>query len=391
MEAMPEAKKAAPARRRRRRVRPSRPPRRWWPFVCGALLGGALVWMVLGRVGGALNVIVRPTAGRPALDPLTTPPQQYDWLLHPDAEFPIPPYAQHLRNVKIVLDPGHVGQKDRGRGWKRGPTGLREAEVNRRVALSLEEFLKAVGADVVLTRREDRELGLTDAEDLRARAALANQRRADLLLSIHHNAGPPSANHTLVYYHGALDQGHASLAAGRHLLTGLQDALRLKTHPPCALLSDYADEDNGFMVLREAQVPAVLTEASFHSNPQEEERLRDPVYNRREAYGLFIGLARWAQAGLPRAIVKQANGPELILALDDGLGGRADEIEAILSDTITVRMGERALPFTFNAKKRELRVRRPDGVRGRQILFVDFQNIFGQPVLHPNLTIELAG
>ena len=61
------------------------------------------------------------------------------------------------------------------------------------------------------------------------------------------------------------------------MLSGLNDALRLEQHLPCGVVSDYAIfPAKGFRVLREAYVPAVLSEASFHSNPEEEQRLRDP-------------------------------------------------------------------------------------------------------------------
>ena len=66
----------------------------------------------------------------------------------------IPPHARHLKGFKICLDPGHGGQAHVP-DYKRGPTGLREAEVNLQVALYLREILQKVGVTVIMTRLDD--------------------------------------------------------------------------------------------------------------------------------------------------------------------------------------------------------------------------------------------
>ena len=332
------------------------------------------------------------------IDSRTADPRQYDWTQPTPASFPIPPYAEYLANAVIVLDPGHGGRGD-DPNWKRGPTGLREAEVNLSVAKLLRDFLLAVGARVALTRETDIYLDEDKSADLRKRAEIANDLRADLLLSIHHNgAANANANYTTVFYHGHPDDSPASLAAARHLLIGLNDALRLERHIPCALQSDYTMYINGLGLLRAARIPAVLTEASFHSNPLEEHRLRDPLYNRREAYGLFLGLARWAQAGLPRVSLvppqTQSAGRKeapIVVRLDDGLssrGGFGADQPAIFESSITVRLDGRPAAFTFDPRSRLLRIARPSGSSANpRELFVQFRNKFDQPVLHPRLEL----
>jgi N-acetylmuramoyl-L-alanine amidase len=69
-------------------------------------------------------------------------------LPRPAAE--VPGYAKYLQGLKICVDPGHGGCGARP-GYKRGPTGVREAEVNLRVALFLRDMLEAAGASVVMT------------------------------------------------------------------------------------------------------------------------------------------------------------------------------------------------------------------------------------------------
>ena len=368
------------------------------------LWGLAAVWVTSLLVVGLVVAWWRAKQPPPppvyhlTLDPLATPPTGYDWTHAPEPAFPIPPYARHLAGVKLVIDPGHGGRASR-RGWKSGPTGLREEVVNLRVALYLREFLEAVGADVVLTRTDDVYLAEADADDLRLRAELANRHRADLLLSIHHNAADnPAVNHTLVFYHDTPDHSPASLAAARHLLAGLGEALRLPQHSASPLVSDKTiHANNGFALLRQAEVPAVLSEASFFTNPDEEQRLRDPAYNRREAYGLFVGLARWAHAGLPRVRLYGAElvrpGGVVTVALDDGLSGRpgVPRYPKIVADSLVVRLDGRPVVGQYDAAAARLAVPLgPEVGRGRHELRVDFTTLTGQHVLHPRLAFEVG-
>lgn len=376
----------------------------WW----GAL---AIAWLVSIIVTASLSgpatpplPLVDPVAGpnEPIADPVNAPPSAFAWRSLPEPDFPIPPYAQFLSEARIVLDPGHGGRKDlKPRGWKTGPTGLREAEVNLSVALFLAEFLKAAGAEVLLTRTTDDFLDKNESADLRARAELANEWPADAFISIHHNAvSRPHVNYSLVFYHGDGQAYPASLTLGHQLLMGLQDALRLEQQVPCALLSDTLMYDNGFGVLRAARTPAVLLEASFFTNPEEEARLRQPLYNRREAYGIFLGLARWAQAGLPR--MRPASGTSttvspgdvLRIELLDGLSHRplVRNHEKLVIDSLFVRLNNTPLAAHFDAGKRLLEVPIPSDLSpGRQMLRVDFVNLFGQPPIDPYLPLTIQG
>ena len=362
-------------------------------YAAALALGAVLMWVGM-NVAREDDATARP-------DPLRARPAEFDWSRLPPPEFPLPPYAKHLHAVLIVLDPGHGGRGDRA-GWKRGPTGLREAEVNLRVALQLREFLEAAGARVLLTRDDDVYLDANESRDLQKRAALANHAKADLFLSLHHNGvdNAPQANYTCVFYHGPPEHSPASLDVAGHVLTGLNDALRLEQHTECGLASDYSIfPGRGFAVLRETRVPAVLTEGSFHSNPQEEARLRQPVYNRREAYGLFLGLARWARAGLPRITLAQPadgqlNGREpIIVRMDDGLrlrGGLGMNLRQIRPETLLVECNGQPITHQVNWDKAELRIQPTRELRRRGgELRIDFENTFGQNVVHPYL--ELSG
>lgn len=335
---------------------------------------------------------VAPAAPRDALvlDPLATPPIGYEWTRLPEPHFPIPPFAEHLRDLHVAIDPGHAGQRQRA-GFKVSRSGRREATMNLAVAHRLREFLLAAGAKVTLTRDAESESGLSDDAEIDACLAVAERADADLLLSIHHDtAENAGANYTRVFYHGAPDKSAASVCLARHVAWGLADALRLEQQQPVPIASDLARYSTGLKLLRLAKMPAVLSEASFYSNEEEERRLADPVYNRREAYGLFLGLARFAYCGLPGVSIAERRGGELRLKLDDGLssrGGFTARTPKIMARSIVVELGSTSLPFTYDAIKSELRVTLPTSATGAE-LFVDFENVFGQHVLRPRIALR---
>jgi N-acetylmuramoyl-L-alanine amidase len=372
--------------------------------ISGALGVGA-GWLAV-RVGWLPGPVARSIIvnGRELPDPIATPPERYEWSAQPEPMFPIPPYARYLRDLTIVIDPGHIGQSERNRAsnWKRGPTGLREAEVNLRVAQFLREFVEAAGAKVILTRERDVARDIEDDDDLADRARIANEARADLLVSIHHNgADSAEANYTMVLYHADGSSSPASLAAARHILTGLNDAMRLNKLTEVPLWSDLTLYPRGGLgLLRRAEVPAVLCESSFHTNPAEEERLRDPVYNRREAYGIFVGLARWAQAGLPRVTLEEprngrvARGRMVTVQIDDGLSkrdGKGPRALRVIAGSLRIELNGKPLDYvSLNQQKGELKIAIPTEVpRRAATLFVDFQNIFGQHVTHPRIALQI--
>jgi N-acetylmuramoyl-L-alanine amidase len=199
--------------------------------------------------------------------------------------------ATGLAGRRVVVDPGHGGFFPGALGIH----GLTEAEVNLGVALRLRDLLAARGAQVLLTRTEDRDF-LTPADsslrsDLAERARLANAFAPDLFLSIHHNAdagGLHDVNETQTYYKLG-DEGPSLEAA--------QDVHR-------SLVRNVGIEKNkvvpgNYFVVRSSDAPALLTETSYITDPDVEERLRLPENQQLEAEALFIGLARYFSRPLP--------------------------------------------------------------------------------------------
>ncbi|MEL7237764.1 MAG: N-acetylmuramoyl-L-alanine amidase, partial [Planctomycetota bacterium] len=227
------------------------------------------------------------------------------------------PGEKYLQGQSIVLDPGHGGDSVLV-NYKRGPTGVREAEVNLRVALLLRRLLEDAGVDVHLTRDRDNDLSLAD------RAALASRVDADWFISLHHNAAAsPDANYTSVWLHSDYASNGPALDLARHVGQSLLRHLRTDAGVTSPIMLDtQVHEVGGFGVLRGATVPAILVESSFHSNPDEEQRLREGVHNLREAYAIYEALCEYATLGRPTQTITLTASESLLVAeatLDTGL------------------------------------------------------------------------
>ncbi len=184
-----------------------------------------------------------------------------------------------LDHKVIVLDPGHGG-RDSGAV---GPTGVREKDVNLRIALRLVELLAERGATARLLRDSDRALspgGASQREELEARLAASEQPDADLFLSIHNNAvgsgDPARAFGTETYYWTPMSVLPARILQN-HLCQRLRTNNRFISWRP-------------FYVLRSGDVPRVLVECAYVSNPSEEQRMRGDEFTESAALALRDGL-----------------------------------------------------------------------------------------------------
>jgi N-acetylmuramoyl-L-alanine amidase len=204
-----------------------------------------------------------------------------------------------LAGRTICIDPGHGGTADTD-GYRVGPTGEREEWIDLRVALILRDLLVERGAKVLMTRTGDVAVALQD------RATLAVENGAEVFVSIHHNAtADPEANFPVVYFHGSASENQAGVALGRALAASLAEAL-FDGQTEVSLVSDHAIFPTaGAAVLRQSYgIPGVIGEASFFTNPDEEERLRSAEYNRREAEAYVAALADFFSHPIPPILDK---------------------------------------------------------------------------------------
>ncbi|MFN7972243.1 MAG: N-acetylmuramoyl-L-alanine amidase [Acidobacteriota bacterium] len=209
--------------------------------------------------------------------------------------------APHEKAVaKIVIDPGHGGDE---RGAV-GKLGLDEKALTLSLGLALRDVLEKAGFQVVMTRTDDRVVGLWD------RPALANREGAQLFVSLHANSSPARrATGVETYFLSidAPDEDARKLAAIENAVVAAPDAPTDAKDDVTSILWSMAQErilgesqrlaegiqaeldralavpDRGikqapFVVLRNATMPAVLVEVGFLSNPAIEKKLSDPEY-----------------------------------------------------------------------------------------------------------------
>ena len=194
--------------------------------------------------------------------------------------------APGIDGKRIVLDPGHGGS-DTG---AIGPTGVTEKSIALRIAKRLKVLLEAEGAEVILTRTEDTEVSpkkaqATDVEELQARCDIANQNSADIFLSIHLDAfSGPEAHGTTGYYYemGSADSTRLADCVKRGVLRRLGTLDR--GTKPCA-----------FYVCRHTDMPAMLLETAFVSNPREEQMMNSEEGVENAAQGIAAGIAEYFQ------------------------------------------------------------------------------------------------
>lgn len=218
----------------------------------------------------------------------------------------VPPKASAAREITVVIDPGHGGN-DLGTV---GAGGLQEKDLTLDVARRLRRWLEQrLGAKVVYTRTSD------EFVPLEQRVALANQAHANFFISIHANGSSYHAVHGVetFYFNSSADalesasqrnqaasihSGDARLFAAdvQHaLLTGLSDSSRA--------MRDRGVKPAHFVVLRGAEMPAVLAEISFVTSADDERRLRLPEYRERVAKALFRGIASHVRRQIARSKV----------------------------------------------------------------------------------------
>ena len=253
------------------------------------------------------------------------------------------------RDIVIAIDPGHGGE-DPGAS---GPGGLREKTVVLQIARRLENQLaKIPGFKPMLVRSGDYYVSLKNRRD-KARAL-----EADLFVSIHADAFREKSAHGASVYalsmRGATSttaqyladtENAADLVGGVELadmdpmlagvladlsMTGTLDtslnlgALILEQIDGVARLHKKRVEQAGFAVLKSPDVPSLLIETGFISNPGEAERLATPAYQDKMARAIRRGIQSWFARQPP---------PGTLLAWQREQGGR--EVTIAAGDTLS--------------------------------------------------------
>jgi len=237
----------------------------------------------------------------------------------PEGEIASLKQALGLKVRTIVIDPGHGGH-DPGAV---GPSGLREKDVNLKIAKRLRERLieegKSFGIEnVYLTRNSDRFIPLEE------RTAIAKKRKADIFISIHCNGARRKKAHGIeTYILGFTDDQTSLQLAARENATTTKGLHELGSTLKQYILSAKKEESQQvagyvqksiiqsvsvkykyvnnkgvkkapFVVLIGADVPSLLIETSFITNPREEKRLKSEAYINRIVNGIVLGIKKYS-------------------------------------------------------------------------------------------------
>lgn len=201
----------------------------------------------------------------------------------------------------ICVDAGHGGTALTD-SYRVGAGGEREEWINLRVAKILQRKLLEKGARVIMTRTSD------DTIALWRRSKMAVDNKADLFISIHHNAtADPKVNFPIVYFHGNASENLAGAALGKELATTITKYL-FAGNSPVSVVSDFTIFPKaGAQVLRGTYgIPGVLAEATFFSNAVEEQKLKQEDHNEQEAQAYTEALETFFSQSIPTIIPKNS-------------------------------------------------------------------------------------
>lgn len=179
----------------------------------------------------------------------------------------------------VVIDPGHGGAQP-GARWREGNKVIEEKTITLAIGLHVAELLAREGATVLMTRSEDKAVGLYE------RTAFANGAGAHFFISIHcdSNPRPNSASGTTIYYH---KDDADSRALGQAILN---EIVKVSGLPSRGVRSDSMLYQTGLAVLRTSTMPAVLIEVGYLNHAFDRAKLIDPAFQKRVAEAIVRGL-----------------------------------------------------------------------------------------------------
>jgi N-acetylmuramoyl-L-alanine amidase len=235
--------------------------------------------------------------------------------------------ALGLKIGRVVIDPGHGGH-DQG---TEGPKGLLEKDLVLDIAHRVGKLIEArMGAEVIYTRTDDTFI------PLEARTAIANEKKADLFLSIHANSSPVARIAGVeTYYRNMTSSKDALDVAARENATATRSIADLEDLLHKVMMGDKVEEskefaarvqqalyafsarnfpgtkDRGvkkapFVVLAGAKSPSVLVEIGFLSNSKEEALLKKSDYRQKLAEALFRGVSKYGESLSHTQVVAKA-------------------------------------------------------------------------------------
>ncbi len=197
----------------------------------------------------------------------------------------LPVLSRPMEEFVVVIDPGHGG-------IDAGATGnnATEKEINLSVAKYLKDYISSGGGTVYMTRTEDtntadpnRKMGESQKmSDLKARKESVEKYNADIFISIHMNKFSDGKYRGLqTFYDGNIPE---SKILADCIQNSAKDVLA-DGNNRCA-----KGTGNNIYILKGNKIPSVLVECGFLSNSDEAQKLKTPDYQRKVAWGIYMGI-----------------------------------------------------------------------------------------------------
>ncbi len=161
---------------------------------------------------------------------------------------------------------------------------MNEKDINIDIAQKLCLFLEEAGADVYFTRSDDEALGQTKSEDMKKRISVVDESNADIMISIHQNAYPSeNVKGAQTFYFKGSDGGKALAEKIQASLISALDEKNKRT----------AKENTSYYIIKNTEIPSVIIECGFLSNPDEEQKLNTEEYRLKTAWAIFDGIREY--------------------------------------------------------------------------------------------------
>ena len=177
------------------------------------------------------------------------------------------------RQYTFVIDAGHGGID----GGATSCTGVLESTLNLEIALRLNDLMQLLGHSTVMIRTTDTSIHTTDGSiahikmsDLKERVRIVNEQEGAILISIHQNTFSDSR-------YGGAQVFYPDSEGSKGLAAEMQKALVSYLNPGS---NRQAKRGEGIYLLEHIERPGLLIECGFLSNPEEEAKLRNDVYQK---------------------------------------------------------------------------------------------------------------
>lgn len=178
----------------------------------------------------------------------------------------------------IVIDPGHGGE-DPG---KVGVNDILEKDINLQISMKVRDLLEEVGITVVMTREDDK-VPDRKKEDLGERVELINKTKPTLALCIHQNSyTTPDIFGAQVFYHTKTEEAE-------NVATLVQESMRAIDPNNKREIK----ENDTYYMLKFSEVPTIIVECGFLTNPTEAQKLTTEEYQDEVAFAICEGIVKW--------------------------------------------------------------------------------------------------